>query len=146
MMVKGPVLCVVAALLLTTGSASGAEKQHPVKEHVDLTLVKKRGTTKFQHKGIARGTANGTVRSNITITNSVKLRGMVTISTTQGKVRISVKGRARSLGMRARFDGVATISGGTGKFAGAKGTGTFSGVVNRSTWRVTIDATGSYHY
>jgi hypothetical protein len=150
-MVKGPVLCVVTALLLTTGSAAGAGQEHPVQEHVDLTLVKKSGTTKagtvkYQHKGSARGTVDGTVRSKITIKNSVSLHGTVTIATAQGRVRIAVDGRARSLGMRVRFDGGARLTGGTGKYAGTTGTGTFFGVVNRRTWHVTIDATGSYHY
>jgi hypothetical protein len=145
-MVKGSVLCVVIALLLMTGSAARAEQEHPVKEHVDLTLVEKAGTTKFQHRGRARGTVSGTVRSKITITHSVVLRGTVTIATAKGKVRLTVDGRARSLGMRTRFNGKAAIAGGTGTYAGAKGTGTFSGVVNRSTWHVTLDATGSYHY
>jgi hypothetical protein len=129
-----------------TGTATGAGREHAVKEHVDLTLVKQTGTTKFQHKGRARGTVAGTVRSKITITHSVVLRGTVTISTAKGKVRMHVDGRARSLGMRTRFDGKATIEGGTGKYAGTHGTGTFKGVVNRSTWHVTLDATGSYHY
>lgn len=144
-MVKGPLLLVIVILLMA-GSAVAGEKQHPVKEHVDLTLVKKSGSKKFQHKGTARGTADGTVRSNIVITHSVRLRGTVTIATAQGKVRIEVDGRARSLGMRPQFEGVATMTGGTGKYAGAEGTGTFTGVVNRSTWHVTLDATGSYHY
>jgi hypothetical protein len=145
-MVKGPVLCGIVVLLVMTGPAVGATKQYDVKEHVDLSLVKKTGTTKFQHKGRARGTVAGTVRSNITISHSVVLRGTVMISTAKGQVRLKVDGRARSLGMRTRFNGKATIQGGTGKYAGAEGTGTFSGVVNRSTWHVTIDATGSYHY
>lgn len=145
-MVKGSLLCVIAGLLVATGSAMGAGAQHSVTEHVDLTLVKKQGTTKFQHKGRATGTVNGTVRSNITLTHSVVLKGTVTITTSAGKVRMSVDGRARSLGPRPRFNGKATIDGGTGKYAGAKGTGTFHGMVNRRSWHVTLDATGSYHY
>lgn len=144
-MVKGALLSLIVILVMA-GSAVGEEKRHAVKEHIDLTLVNKRGTSKFHHRGTAKGTANGTVRSSMVITHSVVMRGTVTISTAQGSVRIKVDGRARSLGTRAPFDGKAVMTGGTGKYAGATGTGKFAGVVNRSTWHVTLDATGSYHY
>jgi hypothetical protein len=114
--------------------------------HVDLTLVKRTGTTKFEHKGRATGTVRGTVRSTITLSHSVALHGTVTISTQDGKVRMTIDGRARSLGLRTKFTGKAKVTGGTGKYAGATGTGSFSGTVNRTTWHVTLDATGSYHY
>ena len=84
--------------------------------------------------------------SKITICHSVVLKGTVTISAAAGKVRMQVDGRARSLGLRPRFNGTAKMTGGTGKYAGASGTGKFTGVVNRRTWHATLDATGSYHY
>ncbi|WCB96411.1 hypothetical protein DSM104299_05170 [Baekduia alba] len=115
-----------------------------MKEHVDLVLVKKTGASKFQHSGRASGTFTGTVKSRIAIEHSVVLRGTVTIATSGGSVRMKVDGRARSLSMRTKFDGAATITGGTGRYAHAKGTGRFSGVVNRSTWHATLDATGSF--
>ncbi len=118
----------------------------PVKEHVDLLLVKRSGTTKFQHKGRATGTLAGAVASQITISHSVVLNGAVTITTSSGKVRLNVNGRARSLGLRTKFTGTATIAGGTERYAHANGTGRFTGVVNRSTWHATIDATGSFSY
>jgi hypothetical protein len=109
-----------------------------------LTLVKRTGATKFEHKGNATGTVTGSVRSVITLSHSVVLRGTVTISTRHGKLRLKVDGRARSLELRTRFDGSATIAGGTGRYAHARGTGRFDGVVNRATWAATIDATGSF--
>lgn len=123
-----------------------ATGEHAVQEHVDLTLVKRSGSTKLEHKGRATGTVNGSVTSKITISHSVVMRGTVTISASGGKIRLKVNGRARSIGARSKFNGSATISGGTGKYDGATGTGTFKGVVNRRTWHVTLDATGSYHY
>jgi len=139
-------LLVVLASLAVAAPAVAATGEHTVKEHVDLTLVKRTGTTKLEHKGRATGTVKGTVTSKITISHSVVMRGTVTISARDGKVRLKVDGRARSIGARSNFNGTATMSGGTGKYAGATGTGTFKGVVNRRTWHVTLDATGSYHY
>lgn len=146
MVVKGRALIVILPLLAVAAPAFAAGGEHAVKEHVDLTLVKRTGTTKLEHKGRATGTVNGSVTSKISITHSVVLSGTVTISTKTGKVRMKVEGRARSLGDRPRFTGTATMTGGTGKYAGASGTGKFTGIVNRNTWHVTLDATGSYHY
>lgn len=139
-------LLLVVSLLVIAAPAVAADGEHAVKEHVDLTLVERTGTTKFQHKGRASGTVNGSVKSKITIKNSLALSGTVTISTSAGKVRMKVNGRARSLDVRAKFTGTAKVSGGTGKYAGAIGTGTFTGVVNRRSWHVTLDAIGSYHF
>jgi hypothetical protein len=139
-------LFVVLASLAVAAPAVAATGEHAVKEHVDLTLTKRTGKTKLEHKGRATGTVNGSVTSKITITHSVVMRGTVTISASGGKIRLKVDGRARSIGKHSKFNGSATISGGTGKYAGATGTGKFDGVVNRRTWHVTLDARGSYHY
>ena len=125
-------------------SSSQAAGSTSVTEHVTLKLVKRTGSTKLEHRGRATGSVAGPVRSVITLSHSVVLRGTVTISTSRGKLRLEVDGRARSLELRTRFTGSATIAGGTGRYANARGKGTFKGVVNRSTWAVTIDATGSF--
>jgi hypothetical protein len=117
-----------------------------VREHVTLKLVKRTGSTKFEHSGRATGTVGGAVRSKITLTHSVVLRGIVTIATSRGKLRLKVDGRARGIEQRSPFDGTATILTGTGRYAKAKGKGTFKGVVNRATWAATIDAKGTFTY
>lgn len=144
-MLRGRFALIALSLLVAAGPAAAAGGERDVKEHVDLTLVKRTGTTKFQHKGTATGTVRGTVRSRITITHSVVIKGSVTITTSTGRVTMRIDGRARSISMRTRFNGTARIENGTGKWAGAVGKATFSGVVNRGTWHVTLDATGSYH-
>lgn len=136
----------VVLLLCCAGSAAAAGSEHAVREHVDLVLVKRSGTTKFEHKGRATGTIAGSVRSQIALTHSVVLKGTVTITTATGKARMKIDGRARSLGLRTKFTGKAVLVGGTGRYAHARGTGQFTGVVNRRTWHATIDATGSFRY
>jgi hypothetical protein len=135
-------LAAMAATVCTASAAAGSSR--PVREHVDLKLVKKSGASRFEHSGRASGTFTGAVRSKISIAHSVVLSGAVSIKTSGGTVRLKVKGRARSLSLRTKFDGTATISGGTGRYARAKGTGRFTGVVNRKTWHATLDATGSF--
>jgi hypothetical protein len=133
----------VGAWATTTGHAAGSMA---VREHIALKLVKRTGSTRFEHAGRATGTVSGSVRSQITLTHSVVLRGTVTITTSRGKLRLKVDGRARSIGLRSKFSGSAAIAGGSGRYVHAKGTGTFSGVVNRSTWAATLDASGSFTY
>jgi hypothetical protein len=133
----------LAIALLAWGATAWAAQ--PVREHVDLKVVSRTdGGTKFVHTGTATGTFAGTVRSRITLTHSVVLNGIVTIKARGGSVTLRVSGRARSLSLRTRFTGVAIVAGGTGKYSHAKGMGKFTGVVNRSSWHATIDATGSF--
>jgi hypothetical protein len=117
-----------------------------VREHVTLKLVKRTSSTKFEHTGRATGTVGGSVRTKITLTHAVVLRGIVTIATSKGKLRLKVDGRTRSIEQKSPFDGTATILTGTGRYAKAKGRGTFKGVVNRATWAATIDAKGTFTY
>jgi hypothetical protein len=127
-------------------TAGHAASSMTVREHVTLKLVKRTGSTAFEHTGHATGTVAGSVRSRITLTHSVVLRGTVTITTSHGKLRLKVDGRARSISLRSRFSGAASIAGGSGRYAHAKGSGSFNGVVNRSTWAATLDASGSFSY
>jgi hypothetical protein len=138
-------------VVLWAAAAPAASKPHAarvttVNEHIALKLVKRSGSTRFEHTGRATGTVAGSVRSKITLRHSVVLQGTVTINTSRGTLRLEVNGRARSIELRSKFDGTATIAGGTGRYAHAHGAGTFKGVVNRSTWAATIDAAGSFTY
>ena len=110
-------------------------------EHVSLTLVEKTGTS-FRHKGRATGTIAGSVTSKIALT-SLSISGTMVVHAHGGTLRMKVSGTARSGGLRSKFDGSATMTGGTGRYARARGKGTFTGVVNRRTWAATLDAHGS---
>ncbi len=145
----GSILSALGLWLANGASATTeghAARSMTVEEHVALKLVKRIGATGFEYTGRASGVVSGTVRSRITLTHSVVLRGTVTIRTSRGKLRLKVDGRARSIGLRSRFSGSATVAGGSGRYAHAKGSGTFTGVVNRSTWAATLDASGSFSY
>lgn len=133
-----------APVVVATAATPRAGAEHQVREHVVLKVVKRHGTTKFEHAGKASGTVAGAVRSKITLAHAVVIRGTVTIATSKGRLRLKIDGRARSLELRTKFNGSATIEGGTGRYAHARGSGKFSGVVNRSTWAATIDASGAY--
>jgi hypothetical protein len=143
--------CASAAIVAILGTAVTASapatpiavgaRTVPATEHVTLTLVKKSGTN-FRHKGRAAGTVAGSVTSRIKLT-SLSITGTVTVRAKGGTLQLKVRGTARSGGLRSKFDGTATMTGGTGRYAKERGKGTFTGVVNRRTWAATLDARGS---
>lgn len=144
-------LWVAAGPAGSQGPSGRAASRMSVHEYVTLKLVKRTGSTstgsiKFEHTGRATGTVAGTVRTKITLRHSVALKGIVTIATRKGRLRLEVDGRARGIETRSPFVGNATILTGTGRYAKAKGKGTFEGIVNRATWAATIDAKGTFTY
>ena len=136
----------ITALAVSTAPAASRATSRHVTEHITLKLAKRTNGTTFVHTGRADGTVDGKVRSTISLSHAVVLRGTVTITTSAGKMRLKVDGRARSLEQKTKFNGTATMLAGTGRYADGAGKGTFSGVVDRSTWAVTIDAAGTFRY
>ena len=131
----------VASAAVPTGAAA---KTVSISENVSLKLVKKSGS-KLTHRGTATGTIPGSASAQSTL-RGLKLAGTVTIKTKRGDLRIKINGAARSSSVRTKFDGTATLTGGTGRFRNARGKGKFSGVVNRQTWAATLQATGTLSY
>lgn len=115
-----------------------------VSERVNLRLVRKSGSTLY-HAGTATGTLPGTVTTRFNVTPT-RVSGALRIVTRGGTLTITVSGKPRSYGTNARFGGTMRVTGGTGKFARAKGSGTFEGVVNRRNWASTVSASGRLSY
>lgn len=124
--------------------ATAAARTLSITENVSLKLQKK-VDAKLTHRGTVTGTIPGSARASSTL-RGLKLSGTVTVVTKQGTLRIKINGRARSSGVRLKFDGTATMDGGTGTYRHARGTGRFDGVVDRSDWSATIRATGKLSY
>lgn len=115
-----------------------------ISESVSLKLTKK-SNSKLSHRGTATGTIPGSATAQSTL-RGLKLNGTVTIKTKRGNLRIKINGTARSSSVRTKFDGTATMDGGTGIYRKARGTGKFDGIVNRSSWAATIRASGKLTY
>lgn len=130
-------MCGLAGVLPADASA----RSQKVTEDVRLTLVKKTGLS-FDHRGTARGTYDGSVRSKLKM-DALSITGVVRITTRGGSVNLRIRGSAKSGGLRSKFDGTAEMAGGTGRFRKARGKGRFSGVVNRQTWAVSLRASGT---
>ncbi len=136
----------VAVAVSVTGVAttSTAAKTIRATENASLRLVKKSGSL-FDHRGTVTGTVSGPATSRIRL-KGLSLDGTVTVRSRNGQLRIRIRGKARSGGMKPRFEGTATMSGGTGRYRKAKGNGRFTGTIDRSNWAASIRAVGSLTY
>ncbi|MBB4662793.1 autotransporter [Conexibacter arvalis] len=142
------IAAVVSLLTVAAGSATAApvaqaSRTINVTERASLHLVKKSGSTIYQ-AGTATGTLPGTVTTRFKVTT--KVTGSLKIVTRGGTLTMSVNGRPRSMGTTARFGGTMRVTGGTGRYARARGTARFEGVVNRRTWAATVTARGRLTY
>jgi hypothetical protein len=138
----GALLLAPTPALLSAPPAAAAGGR--LTETVSLRLVRKSGSS-YVHSGTASGSVAGTVRSTLRL-DSLSLRGTATVRNRRGTLRLRIDGRARSAATRAEFDGSVRVTGGTGAYRDAVGSGRFDGVVNRKTWAATIKATGSLRY
>jgi hypothetical protein len=139
----------VAILCLTAiGTAVGAgvaqARTIATDEHVSLHLVRKSGSTLYE-RGSASGTLPGPVAGTFK-TTVVIVTGTVTISPRGGSVTVGVVGFPRSAGVVASFTGTVTVKGGTGRYAHARGHGTFTATVNRRTWAVRVHTKVTLRY
>lgn len=129
---------VLLALATAAGLAPAPAhaKTIDVVEHARLSLARQRGST-LDLRGSVRGTLSGPVLARFDV-RLLSVTGLVTIYPKGGgSLSFSIAGRARSAAVRARFSGTVTVTGGSGRWAGARGRGTFGGVVNRRTWAST---------
>ncbi len=115
-----------------------------VSERASLHLVRKSGSTLYE-AGTATGTLPGTITARFVV-GVTKVTGSVTIRTRGGSLTLSVHGTPRSTGTVSRFGGTMRVTSGTGRFARARGSASFSGTVNRRTWAASVAASGRLSY
>lgn len=115
-----------------------------VTERASLRLVRKSGSTLWL-AGTGSGTLPGTItaRFNVTVT---RVSGPLRIVTRGGTLTMTADGKPRSSGTIARFGGTMRVTGGTGKYANARGTANFEGTVNRRTFATSVTAVGRLTY
>lgn len=109
-----------------------------------LHLTRKSGPTLYE-SGSASGTLPGTMTA-VFHTGLTRVTGSVTFHARGGSITMTAVGYPQSAGVTARFSGSIAVSGGTGRYRSALGHGTFSGTVNRRSWRVTVHAVAGVTY
>jgi hypothetical protein len=138
------IACVGVAAAASAGPAAHMARSIRVSERASLHLVKKSGPV-LHERGSASGTLTGPVTATFTL-HVIVTTGDVTIRARGGSVTLHVIGFPRSTGTVAKFGGTMKVTHGTGRYAHARGGGTFSGTVNRRTWACTVQARGRLSY
>jgi hypothetical protein len=142
-----------AALVLSAGGGAGAAgpQAHAARtlrldDTARLHLVKKSGAI-LSERGTATGTLPGAVTARFDTRNAAKITGSVTFRPRGGgSLTATVVAYPRSLGTVAGITGYLAVRRGTGRFARAVGSGTFTGSVNRRTWAIGVHARATLRY
>jgi hypothetical protein len=136
-------LAPVLALGLAGGVGSARPIAHAartirVAETARLHLVKRSGAI-IKERGTATGTLPGPVTARFNTGNALKVTGSVTFYPHGGgSLTVTIVGYPQSLATVAKVSGYLAVRRGTGRFARAFGSGTFTGTVNRRTWATTV--------
>ena len=128
------------ALALWGGPAEAARRRSlTVVDTVSLSLVRKNGNVLYE-RGTASGNLPGTVSARFT-TSLTQVTGTITFYPySGGSITMTAVGYPQSTSRITRLTGNLAVRSGTGRFARALGSGTFSGTANRRNWSVTVNA------
>jgi hypothetical protein len=147
-----PILATTLALVAASGQRANAAatsqvaKAVTVKDEGRLKLVKSSGSLLID-EGPAGGSLPGTVRVRFVYNGEPTVSAQITISGRAGSVSAHGSGRLSSLTSPSpSFRGTLTISGASGRYAGAHGSGEFYGVFYRRTYAMTVQTRGTLHY
>ncbi len=143
-----------AAGVLATGSAvahtahatAEARAAHVlnVKDEGHLHLVHESGS-ELVEEGSATGTVPGTVRVSFNVGATVS--GQFTIyARGGGSITGHGSGSLRSTGAYSTFGGSLEVTGGSGRFRHAHGSGNIYGAINRRTYAMTVQTVGKLNY
>lgn len=139
----GTAVAVLAAgvLALWGGTAADAARRRSftVVDTVSLRLVRKNGNVLYE-SGTASGNLPGRVSARF-VTSLTQVTGTITLYPySGGSITMTAAGYPQSAARITRITGNLAVRRGSGKYARALGSGTFSGTANRRSWSVTVNA------
>ena len=133
------------------GTATGARAAAPhakaartvsLHETGNLRLTSKRGFT-LNEQGSASGTFSGTIYVRLTIVSSSRVTAEVSISRSGGSISGEATASYRKSSGSASFSGTLSVSGGTGSYSHARGSGlSFGGTIQNSNDAITVHVSG----
>lgn len=137
----------LAAIAPSTGAAARAHLAGTVRTadtaHLGYNEERSSGSWLYE-EGSTSGTLPGSMRANCNITATFK--AVFTIYVHGGSINGRALAAVHGTGLYQSFGGSLTATGGTGRYAHAHGTGGFYGVLNRNTYNMTIQTTGTLSY
>lgn len=142
-------LAAFAALLAVCGGAAaratdaGIDRALNVTDTAHLRFIEESGS-KLVEEGTATGALPGTVKVRFNVGATVA--ASFTIYARGGSISGTGSGSLHSSGLYASFGGSMTVTHGTGRYAHAHGHGGFFGTINRHSYAVVVQTTGSLSY
>jgi hypothetical protein len=142
-------LLVPSLLIVLAGSVPAVAQARTRHDSVVATVHKRaQSGTKVLYTGTVRSTVfgRGTVRQTVRL-RGLRASGRFVIRYARGTIRgtTTAVGRPRLNGT-AVFTGTARITGGTGRYAGARGSGSYSGTSRLDLSSATFRQTGTVSY
>lgn len=148
---RGAALAVMASLLALPAAVALARRATAagtlrVRDEGYLRLVHSSGSLLID-EGSARGTIPGRVTVRFVYDGNPAVSAQITIHGRAGSIRAYASGRLSSpTSPSPSFKGTLTISGGSGRYARAHGSGQMYGVFYRRSYAMTVQTLGTLRY
>lgn len=138
--------CALPAVATSSPSphARAALSQTYVKEEAHLKLAGKSGGSAIAEQGSGSGTFQASVQIDITIKIS-KITGSFVAYLKGGSISGDASATPHFSGKYVSFKGSLTIKHGTGKYAGASGTASLYGAIDRTNYALAVQVIGRLH-
>jgi hypothetical protein len=129
------------------GSASSASAATlNVRDESNLRFVKSSGSTLID-EGHATGTIPGKVRARFVYNGNPNVSAQITIYGAHGTIQVRASGWLSSpTNPNPSFSGTLTITGGSGRYSHAHGSGKMYGVFHRRSYGLIVQTLGTLHY
>jgi len=115
-----------------------------VRDESHMHLVRESGSLLLE-EGPATGTLPGSVKVRFNVGATVSAYFTI-YARGGGSITGHGKGALHSTGTYATFGGTLTVTGGSGRYAHAHGSGGLYGAINRRTYALTVQTTGKLFY
>jgi len=138
-------LAALGAALGAISVAAGAGSARVVNgsDNAHLHYVRSDGATLYE-EGRATGALPGTLRASLKV--GATFSGSVVLFTANGQLRATGSASPHGSGRFQTFAGTLTVTGGTGRYVHAHGSGRLYGEFDRRTFKLTIQTRGSFYY
>lgn len=140
----------ICTLALTSGTAgasgSGAQAARTItlNDSAHLHKTAHHGLNLYE-SGATSGSIGGSLSLHLDVVSTNRVTAQLTVYTHGGSINATASGSYRNNGATASFSGTLSISGGSGSYAHAHGTGlSFSGTIERSNDAASVRVNGHF--